>query len=78
MQQNIREYIFLVNSEVWRVYGHNEKEAKHNFIEVCRKYSDTKDEVSRKYWTKLHNQVLEGDYIQTINDDFNCVRKITG
>lgn len=76
--KEIKEYIFLVGSEVWRVYGHTDQEAKLKFIEVCRKNSNTHNDDYRKYWTKLHNQVLVGDYMQTINEDFNCVRKVVG
>lgn len=72
----INKYIFVTNKEVWEVVGHSEQEAKLKFIEVCRKGCNTDNDNYRSYWTKLHNQILDGDYISTQIEDFNGVRKI--
>lgn len=77
MQQlEIREFILSANNKMWRIYGTSEQDAKLRFLTLCRKNSDTNNDEYRNHWTKIHNLILEGQYVQIENEDFKCAREI--
>ena len=75
---NDKEFILMIGSRVWRVYGKDEQNAKQRFLEMCREFSQTGDEHSKEQWTKLHNMVLDKKYIMNPNFDFKGAREIVG
>lgn len=77
-QQNDKEFMLIVNSDVWRVYARDQNNAKKRFLTMCSKHSKTDNEEYQKYWTKMHNDVLDGKYTLIQNEDFEGVRKVVG
>ena len=77
-QANDKEFMLIVNSDVWRVYAKDETNAKKRFLSMCSKYSQTSNEEHQVYWTKIHNEVLSGKFMMVENTDFNGVRRVVG
>lgn len=75
--KGIKEFMLILDGEVWRVYANSEQEAKSIFLADCRKKSDTKNEEYMKYWTGIHNKVLDNKHILIENTDFYGVRFVT-
>ncbi len=58
----LNKYIFTISNEEFDIFGLCEAMAKAIFIEICEKYSSTKDEISKKYWNEILDNILNNNY----------------
>ena len=74
----INEYILAIHGkgEVFRVYNYNEKLALQTFINVCDRFSDTKNEEYKEHWQQLKGKILNNEYTLILNEDFLGIRRI--
>jgi len=73
---DIKEYIFIVNNKVFRVYSKDKQEAKKTIIKAAGEYSKTDNDYYRKYWVDIVNSIVDGNYTMVQNTDFLGIREV--
>ncbi len=72
----IKEYIFIFDDDIFKIYAHNPKEAEGTFVNMCNQYAETDNEDWISHWSKLAGRVRDGNYQGIQNDDFIGVRRV--
>lgn len=49
----IKEFIYIVNNKVFRVYSKDKQEAKKTIIKTASEYSKTDNDYYRKHWVDV-------------------------
>ena len=73
---NIKEYIFIFDSDIFKVYSHNVKEAEDTFADMCKEYSKSNNETHAEYWKLLFSKIASQQYQCILNEDFKGVRRV--
>ncbi len=72
----IKEFIIVINGEVFRVYADCKANAITILKNVSKKYTNTNNDKYKKYWNDLYKNIEKDKYIIIENEDFCGVRKI--
>lgn len=72
----IKEFIYIVNNKVFRVYSKDEQEAKKTIIKAAGEYSKTDNDYYRKYWVDIVNSIVDGNYTMVQSTDFLGIREV--
>ena len=72
----IKEFIYIVNNKVFRVYSKDKQEAKKTIIKTASEYSKTDNDYYRKHWVDIVNSIVDGNYTMVQNTDFLGIREV--
>jgi hypothetical protein len=72
----IKEFIYIVNNKVFRVYSKDKQEAKKTIIKTASEYSKTDNDYYRKHWVDIVNSIVDDNYTMVQNTDFLGIREV--
>lgn len=73
---NIKEYLYYINKEVYKVYAIDNESATKTLKDLCEKYSKTNRGDYKKYWLNILELINKDKYYVIENSDFDGVRKM--